>query len=157
MKHFNEENCISHPNPLDWQPMLRCSANTNNIVSNWAHMLSFIIEKHAPLRERRVCDRLDPWLTPGLRQLIRAKDKLKISAVKTKSDTLLQAYRKVRNQVNKLNIKLKQSFYSEKTRSPEGNIMEMWKTIKQVINKSSKNNKRVTVKLSWILLESQIL
>ena len=68
MKHFNTGNFICELASLDWQLILHCSANNNDIGSNWTHVLACIIEKHALLRERRVSDRLDFWLIPNLMQ-----------------------------------------------------------------------------------------
>ena len=56
-------------------------------------MLSLIIEKHAPMCQRRVSDRYCPWITCELRATIRSRDKVKKSAVKHGSALLMQAYR----------------------------------------------------------------
>ena len=65
-------------------------------------MLSLIIEKHAPLRQRRVSDRYCPWITSELKTTMRSRDKVKNSAVKHGSALLMQAYRHIRNRVNSL-------------------------------------------------------
>ena len=49
----------------------------------------------------------------------------------------MQAYRKIRNKGNRLNIELKRSFYLEKICSSEGESKGTWKTLSQVINKTS--------------------
>ena len=95
MKHLNTGNFICDLASLDWQLILHCYANNNDIGSNWTHVLACIIEMHDLLRERRVSDRLDFWLTPNLMQLTKTRDKLKTSAVKAKSEILMQAYRKL--------------------------------------------------------------
>ena len=85
-------------------------------------MLSLIIEKHAPMRERRVIDRYCPWMTSELKAMIRSRDKLKKSAVKQGSALLMQAYRHTRNRVNSLNTKLKKVYFSQKIADCQGNM-----------------------------------
>ena len=60
MKNFNEELFLKDLANVDWQQILTCSQDINVVVQNWTNMLSLIIEKHAPLRERRVSDKFAP-------------------------------------------------------------------------------------------------
>ena len=101
-------------------------------------MLSLIIEKHAPLRKRRVAERYTPWYTSELSKLSKIRDKVKKAAVKNKSDLLFGAYKHIRNKVTNTNQKLKRDFFSNKIKTFEGNLKETWKTINQMINKRSK-------------------
>ena len=45
---------------------------------------------------------------------------------------------RIRNRVNKLNLRLKRKYFSEKISECHGDLKRSWKTINQVINKSSK-------------------
>ena len=83
-------------------------------VCQWSRTLSDIIEKHAPLRERRVTERFSPWITPKLKQLLRARDKLKTRAVKAKPQLLMNAYKQMRCKVNNLNRKFKGNISPQK-------------------------------------------
>ena len=138
MKNFNEELFLKDLVNVDWQQILTCSQDINVVVQNWTNMLSLIIEKHAPLRERRVSDKFAPWLTPDLMNVFRTRDRLKAAAIKSKSVLLLEAYKKFRNKANALNTRLKKSYFTDKIHSCEGNIKETWTTINKLINKRSK-------------------
>ena len=50
----------------------------------------------------------------------------------------MQAYRQMRNRVNKLNLNLKREFFTNKIASYDGDLKNTWKTINQVLNKKSK-------------------
>ena len=89
MKNFNEELFLKDLANVDWQQILTCSQDINVVVQNWTNMLSLIIEKHAPLRERRVSDKFAPWLTPDLKNMFRTRDRLKAAAIKSKSVLLM--------------------------------------------------------------------
>ena len=97
-----------------------------------------IIEKHAPMRHRRVSEKYWPWITTQLKASARTRDRLRKSAVKAGSEILITAYRHVRNVVNKQNKALKRQYFSEKIRCCEGDMKEAWKTINQLVNKRSK-------------------
>ena len=94
MKNFNEELLLTDLANVDWQQILTCSQDINVVVQNCTNMLSLIIEKHAPLRERRVSDKFAPWLTPDLKNMFRTRGKLKAAAIKSKSVLLMEAYKK---------------------------------------------------------------
>ena len=49
----------------------------------------------------------------------------------------MQAYRRMRNRVNKLNLNLKREFFTNKNASYNGDLKNTWKTINQVLNKKS--------------------
>ena len=51
---------------------------------------------------------------------------------------LMGAYKRVRNKVNALNMKLKKKHFTMKMQSCEGNMKETWATINKLINRRSK-------------------
>ena len=138
MKNFDETSFLADISSIDWNLIIQSSAYLDSAVENWTNMLSLIIEKHAPMRQRRVSDRYCPWITSELKANIRSRDKLKKSAVKHGSALLMQAYRHTRNRVNSLNTKLKKAYFSQKIADCQGNMKETWNTINQLINKRSK-------------------
>ena len=75
----------------------------NLIVEQWTSSFLLILEKHAPLREKRVSEKFCPWLTKDLKLMSVARDKQKKQAVRSNSQILMQAHRQMRNKVSKLN------------------------------------------------------
>ena len=102
MKHFDETS-----SSIDWNLVLQSSTDLDSAVENWTNLLSLIIEKHAPMIKRRVSEKYCPWITSDLKALARSRDKLKKSAMTTGSAILMEAYRRLRNKVNSLNIRPK--------------------------------------------------
>ena len=51
-----------------------------------------------------------------------SRDKLRKKAVKYKSEVLFDAYKQMRNKVNKVNIELKRDYFTNKIASHEGGI-----------------------------------
>ena len=101
-------------------------------------IFSLILDKHAPNLTRRVSDKYTSWLNSEFFQLAKTRDRLKIQAVKSKSTLLMDCYKQIRNRVNNLNLRLKREYFSKKISECHGDLKRSWKTINQVINKSSK-------------------
>ena len=138
MKNFDEELFLGDLASVDWQAIVSDSGSLDDAVGQWSDTLSQIINRHAPLREKRVSERFCPWITPELKKICRTRDKLKIAAVKANFELLMSAYKHMRCKANNLNQSLKKQYFTNKLRSCEGNIKETWKTMNQVINKRSK-------------------
>ena len=62
---------------------------------------------------------------------------------------LMQAYRQMRNRVNKLNLNLKRKFFTNKIASYNGDLKNTWKTINQVLNKKSLTTHIPSLEVEW--------
>ena len=67
------------------------------IKNNFTSVLSAVIEKYAPIAEKRASNKHSPWLSSELKSLSKTQDKIKIAAVKNKSENLMSAYRQSEN------------------------------------------------------------
>ena len=76
-----------------------------------------------------------------LKRLFKMRDKIKISAVKNKSELLTSACRQLRIGANKMNKEPKREYFINKNHASEGNLKEAWKTMNKVVNKRSKTTR----------------
>ena len=109
------------------------------MVEAWSYLFSFIIEKHAPIRDIRVSDRNCPWVNSELKAMMKSRDRLKKAAVSAKSESLMLSNREARNKVNSLNISLKKNYYKDRISQHSGNMKETWKITNDLLNKRSKS------------------
>ena len=123
------------------------SGNANLLVQHFSNVFSQVIEKHAPLRQIRVSEIYCPWINSDLKNLIKTRDRLNRSAVKHKSQHLVNSYKQHRNRVNALNKALKKQYFSDKINNSKGN-MESCQTIKSVAEKQSESTNIVGLKES---------
>ena len=77
MKHFVSERFIEDLVSTPWEQIASMPDDVNDAVSEWTNKFSVILEKHAPLRQRRVTEKYCPWLTTEFKKLTRVRDKLK--------------------------------------------------------------------------------
>ena len=138
MKNFNQDIFLRDIANINWHQVLYSSQNINKVVIKWTKLIALIIEKHTPLRERRVSNKCTPWLTSDIKYMLRTRDKLKAPAIKARSTILMEVYKRIRNKVNAVTTKLKKNYFSAKNQSCEGNLKETWATINKLINKRSK-------------------
>ena len=114
MKNFDETAFLADVSRINWDGIVTRAVDINVLVDDWSNLFSMIIDKHAPIKSMRVSEKYCPWINKDLKGLMRKRDKLKKSAVKHNSSSLMKSYRKIRNRVNQLNINLKRQYFSEK-------------------------------------------
>ncbi len=81
-----------------------------------------ISDKHAPIREHRVKDRCNPWITKEIiMYLMYQRDCVHKQAAKYNSENLMKEYRVLRNKVTSEIKKAQTSYYKSKTEENNGN------------------------------------
>ena len=137
LKDFNKTEFLNDLLSVDWKGIVSNTHDINTIVEQWFRLFSLIQEKHAPIRNNRVSETFSPWLIKDFHTLSATRDRIRKLAVKSKSQILMQAYRQIRNRVNKMNLDLKREFFTKKISSYAGDVKGSWKVINQVLNKKS--------------------
>ena len=74
LKHFHQAEFLSDLLLVDWKAVALNGDDINIIVEQWTNIFSLILEhlrletleKHAPIRNRRVSEHFCPWLTKEL-------------------------------------------------------------------------------------------
>ena len=110
----------------------------DDMWSQWKDRFLTVADMHAPQETKKVRNVNSPWITKNIRQKMRHRDFLKKKAIQTKSKHYHQAYKKERNELNKLIKKTKVEYFTNQINSCEKNPKEMWKTINKLTNKTSK-------------------
>ena len=102
----------------------------------WKTLFTAVLNKHAPIREKRVKNKPSvPWLTNTVKQQIRERDRLKLFAVKNKSESHWKAYKLSRNRVTGTLRKAKASYYKAQFEKVKHDPKAAWKTINQILNR----------------------
>ena len=97
------------------------------------------INKHAPLRSRRIRNRKSPWITKDLRRQIFNRDYLKKKAV-TSNDR--QARNHINNEIKKKLNKL--IYYKNNVELNKGNMKKTWNLINELSSRNVSKTKRIT-------------
>ena len=146
MKKLYEEAFYRDVASIDWEQALGFSGDANLLVQHLSNVFSKVIEKHAPLHQIHVSEIYCLWINSDLKNLIRTRDRLKRSAVKHKSQHLMNSYKQYKNRVNALVKALKTQYFSDKIN--KGNMKDSWQTINQLLKKRSQSTNTVSLKES---------
>ena len=130
MKNF-EPMCLSHDLSLAPFDLVFKEQNGERAINLLTNILRSVIDKHAPLRKKRVKHpSLPPWLTNDIIEAMAERDSFK------KAKRLVE-YRSQRNKVNTMVRKAKAQYFNkllEKNKS----IKTVWSAINEILN-TSKN------------------
>ena len=71
------------------------------LLENFQTTFNYVADIHAPLQSRKVRNRKAPWLTDAIKKSMNRRDYLKKKAIKTNSTACHNAYKSLRNEINK--------------------------------------------------------
>ena len=131
---------------------LKDTDDPNIMWEDWRAKFLAGADIHAPYVTRKVRNDYVPWITAEIKRSIHHRDFLKKKAVKTKSKFTHEAYKKARNEVNKLIKHTKATYYMNAFNDCESNPKEMWRKISDLTNKRAK-----TTNISEVAEEGVIL
>ena len=75
--------------------------NPNEMWRVWKNIFNNVVDRHAPLRSKRVRATKSPWVTKRLKQLMHQRDSLKLKAIRSNDPNVWLDFKKKRNTVNK--------------------------------------------------------
>ena len=141
-KNVDRENFILDLLGIDWQETIDIEKdNPNHSFNQFETKLNKLIDKYMPIKKltkSEIKQQLKPWITLGIRNSMRRRDKIYRKYLKAKNDQLKeeyhQKYKELRNQIVSLcraskNIHF-QRFFTENA----NNAKNTWQGIKSIIN-----------------------
>ena len=133
--------------------MLNWEINDPNMLwNNFRTTFNYVADIHAPIQGRKVRNMKAPWLTDAIKKSMNRRDYLKKKAVKTNSSAYHNAYKSLRNEINKKIIHAKRNYYTTCVDKNRSNSKQLWKHINQLVNKSPKSTN-----VSAIQIDEQVV
>ena len=117
----------------------------------WKEIFLQIADTHAPCKSKKVRNKRCPWLNNDIKKLSYHRDYLKKKAIQFNSPTYHQAYKKCRNQINRLIRNTKGHYYKTKLENSKGS-KDSWKYINELLNR-----KQNTSAISQLKIDGQIV
>ena len=109
----------------------------NHALEVWKTIILDVANIHAPLRIRKVKSEHHPWMTNKIKNLVHHKFYLKQKAIKFNSSNYHEAYKRCKNELNKIIKATKVQYYNRKLQNSK-NSREGWNTINNLLNRKSK-------------------
>lgn len=137
-QRFNPDSFLTDIKNIQWKEV--CDQNDVNIaLQMFMDELLEVVNKHAPIRKRTVRSNSAPWVDSELRSLMLHRDKAKDAAQKLGNYEDWKIYRKLRNQVTKLNQSKKKKYFQQKLCDSAGDSRKLWKTLNVIMCKRNRS------------------
>jgi hypothetical protein len=120
-KHFNQNAFFADLNCTPFATVFQYN-DPNQALSAWYKLFIDVVNKHAPIRHKRVKHpKLPPWLNKDIIQAMSHRDKLK-------TDKMFTEYKQARNKVKNLVRNAKKAYFSKLTEN-NTDISSVWRAL----------------------------
>ena len=102
------------------------------------------IDRHAPLRHKRVGNKRSPWITNQLQREMRKRDYLKQKAIREGNSQVWEQFKHARNHTNNLIKKAKREHFVNNFEANKSNPKKTWNLINQLSSRSSKKSVNIS-------------
>ena len=153
MRNFNSENFLNDLNQQPWAEVCHNAADPNKMWQIWKSLLMETIDKHAPIRIKRVGKKNSPWVTGELRRLLFERDSLKRRAVKSGDASLWHQYKQFRNRANNEIKRAKQLYFTNNLELHKHDMKKTWK----LINDLNARHYRTSSCIKEVIIDDQIV
>ena len=117
------------------------ATHVSTAYSEFEKALLNVIDKHAPLKRKRIKKKESPWITDDILQLIRNRNKLKQHAKLTKKIEDWKRYKKARNYITTEIRKAKREHVTNTIKTSNNQSDEVWKSLSYVMPKKKSSEK----------------
>lgn len=134
----------------NWENVTKVK-DVNTATENFINTVESFIKRSENIHEiaMKQNKKIKSWITNGLIESIRHRDKLKKKLLKNYSIELDIEYKNYRNALNKLIVKQKNTFYKNKINNNKNNIKKIYEIIKDATNESEGDTrKKICIKNS---------
>ncbi|WP_419598339.1 reverse transcriptase domain-containing protein [Thiolapillus sp.] len=136
-KHFNQDDFLRDLSSAPFANVLEVSDPSTALVA-WYEAFLPVIEKHAPLRRKRVKHpTLPQWLSPDIITAMKTRNKLK-------KEKKFEDYKRQRNKVTNL-VRAAKKAYFEKLINHNKDTSSLWRAMNEITHKS--RNKSVSCEI----------
>ena len=135
-KHFNRGKFLSDLNQLPWANVDLYS-DPNDMWREWKEMFLGCVDRHAPLKLKRIRKKRSPWITRELLCKIRKRDFLKKKAISSNNSATWDQFKRARNQANNAIKLAKKRYVSDNLKANKGNSRKTWKVINELTSRNS--------------------
>lgn len=133
--NFNVDNFRNDLQSLPWDD-INMFDDVNETWLLWKRMFLSVVDKHAPIKRKRIRNKRNPWLTSELKQLLIQRDRLKCTAIRTKSIEDWNMYTNARNNCNNKLKEAKIIYYQRTFKQNAGNSKVIWSSINELTHKN---------------------
>ena len=142
-KTFNEEMFLKDVIEMNWSDISMMD-NPNDMWKLWKTMLIHCIDKHAPVKTKRISAKKgSPWITNDLVKKMRERDSLKKQANLSSDIEIWLNYKKARNLTNKAVRQAKREYFQNNLDIYKSNPRQMWQLINNLTGRKTNKSSNI--------------
>ena len=148
MSQRNKHEFLSAMSTVDFNSIYS-QIDTQEAFSMFHSMLLKLYNKHFPMQKIKLkYNSRKPWLTQGLKDSIRVKNKLYRDYMKINSVAREMKYKTYRNKLNHVLRHAERKHYSDLLNDNKNNVKRTWQILKSIVNKNKATKIQDKFKLS---------
>ena len=129
-KHFNQEEFLADVELIQWDDISLFS-HPNEMWEFWKNQFLTCIDKHAPIRSKRIENKKSPWITHELIRKMRKRDVLK-KAERTKDQYCWNDFKAARNEVNNSIKYAKRKYFCDNLSACKKDPRKTWQLVNEL-------------------------
>ena len=130
-KHFNQEEFLADVELIQWDDISLFS-HPNEMWEFWKKQFLTCIDKHAPIRSKRIGNKKSPWITHELIRKMRKRDFLKKKAERTKDQYCWNDFKAARNEVNNSIKYAKRKYFCDNLSACKKDPRKTWQLVNEL-------------------------
>ena len=140
LKNYDPTKFRKELQQVDWESIIELN-DVNAMSLEWEKEFIRVLDKHAPIRQRKVRNSYAPYIDKELKHKMFMRDFYKKRFSKTKDADNWKFYQDFGNTANVEKRKKKKAFYSHKLDESKNDIKSTWKLLNMAIEAKSKTTK----------------
>ena len=128
LKNFHEKEFLADVELIQWDDITLFS-HANEMWEFWKNQFLTCIDKHAPMRSKRIGNKKSPWITHELIRKMRKRDFLKKKAERTEDQSSWADFKTARNEVNNSIKYAKREYFSDNLAASRKDPRKTWQLI----------------------------
>ena len=100
--------------------------------STWKSLYNSCLDRHAPIRNKRIGKKKSPWITADLKRKMHNRDWAKKKAIETNDKLWWDQYKRARNQTNNAVRNAKRKYCTDNLDSFKNDPRKTWKLINEL-------------------------
>ncbi|CAK1540072.1 unnamed protein product [Leptosia nina] len=121
-----------------WNEVLY-ETDVNKMVQSFNKLITYLFDKHAPLRKIRINVSPRPWITETIKAMMRLRNDAFDRARRSKNEVHMRYYKDLKNVVNTALQNEKRAFFTQYVNG-NSNAKSMWRYLKQVALNTESNS-----------------
>ena len=131
LKNYNKETFQANLLDVDWSSVI-CSDNVIRAWENFKSIFMSAIDNIAPMKEVRIKQRTQPWITNEILQCIKDRDKAFRVYKKDSSDDIFSNFKELRNKTQTMIYTAKPDYFKEKVENENTDSKSLWNALKEL-------------------------